>query len=816
MQASDYNDWFNKNREELSQRGYWLAGNEPGRPDAAGFASARLRILFCRLSTYRDVLPSITHRLLYQVACQVPGVFADMAYFPPAKDLERMNRDQVPLWLATATKAPPRAFDVLAISLSAQQEALNLPRALRDSGLALSAEERAADPAQPLIVLGGHAAAAAPFLHGPLDATGTKNGLVDVVCCGDGVSWLAEFLAMAMACGVKADKAALLARLARELPGTYVPGFYRQTSGGMTPCQADLPMPVTYRVDATDALLKHYDGAFIPFSDEDTEETLPLSLGCAYRCRFCQTGWARRQLSVADAGALESAALRLKGRMACADLNLLSSDACSVQSLIPLVRSLRRRFPRVSLKSLSLASLQDGAGVSALLALTGKREFTFGVEGISARLRAYLGKAATRAQLLAVLDALRQAGLRQAKLFFILTGLEQDADCEEFAATLAQLCRTHPPLRLIASFTPLFLAPFTPLQFAAAREIPAGLLQNLERICHHTGVEFRLSCSPEEIRLMNLLCRAGRAATPVLAALSLQEQVVYYHAVPPAAVQLAAAYLSKWGLAPGKLLADKTRAEALPWDDIQAGESRAVLWKSYAAALAAPPEMTAPARRFTRDEQAPPDNRMPSHGTIGACWIWVEAEQAAHPQATLARGFWARQFAQHHALMQAYLGHPGLAGFPSAAGLALLHGEFAGMEFVMLPENTGSGPPASRPALFRLDLQIAAGWVFAVETAMAFDVFEKLLKQGRIHHQLRRVDGVRWLLVNPEYRRRTGLWAVREELSGVVFFATQAWSGRHPAGPMTCLAVYAAGAKGRPPRELAAAKQNLLPPAAIW
>ena len=220
-------EWVAARRSVLSRGGLWLDGREPGRPDPARFESAKLRILICRLSPYDDVVPSITHRMLLSAAQAVPGVYADLAFFPPEKDAALMRKDGIPLWLATGSKRAPAEFDVVAVSLSVQQEAVNLPAALLHSGLRLDFTGRMADEHHPLIILGGHGAGSVPFLHG--DAAGPgSGGLVDAVCLGDGLTWLQEFARRRLAGHPAAQpKKDFLLALARELPGTYVPAFYR-------------------------------------------------------------------------------------------------------------------------------------------------------------------------------------------------------------------------------------------------------------------------------------------------------------------------------------------------------------------------------------------------------------------------------------------------------------------------------------------------------------------------------------------------------------------------------------------------------------
>jgi len=73
-----------------------------------------------------------------------------------------------------------------------------------------------------------------------------------------------------------------LRTLAATVAGAYVPSLYRHElrDGSLkqiVPIESDIPFPVRRRVDDQDSWIHGYDGAYIPFSNEDTEETLPLA-----------------------------------------------------------------------------------------------------------------------------------------------------------------------------------------------------------------------------------------------------------------------------------------------------------------------------------------------------------------------------------------------------------------------------------------------------------------------------------------------------------------------------------------------------------
>ena len=142
----------------------------------------------------------------------------------------------------SASGEPARRFEVLGITLSVAQEALNLPRLLHASGVPLGAAARAADPSCPLVVLGGHSAPVASFLHGRVD-DGGDEGLVDAVVVGDGLTALPALLSIVAECRRRgASRAETLGELAREVAGVYVPSeFERVCEAGRLTRSAGVP-----------------------------------------------------------------------------------------------------------------------------------------------------------------------------------------------------------------------------------------------------------------------------------------------------------------------------------------------------------------------------------------------------------------------------------------------------------------------------------------------------------------------------------------------------------------------------------------------
>ena len=774
--SPSFENWFSEHRAALAAGGLNLDGGEPGRLPGTDFAKAGLRLLIVRPSTYDDVRPSITHRLLYWAARQVPGVYVDMAFLPPSRDVAIMRRDGVPLWLASGCKRSPRDFDVVGVSLSVQQEAWNLPALMHGSGLELAASRRAADLTHPLIILGGHAAASTPFLHGDVDEEGS-GGLVDVVCNGDGVTWLQEFLRVCME--VKAaggGRERILQELIHRVPGSYVPERYEHVcdEGGVLSLKAreGAPFPVARRNDPHEAWLGGYDGAWIPFAQEEIEETIPLAAGCVYRCRFCQSGWIRGGHDVADAEGLLTAALRIKAATAASDLNLLASDACSVKGLCGLVDGLSEVFERISLKSLAVPVLAQHRELRALVRRIEKTEFTFGVEGISERLRGLLGKPVSAADLCAVLRDISSAALRRAKLFFIMTGREEESDVEDFARLLRSVRKNVGSTRMIASFTPLFHAPFTPMQFDEIRPVQDGIMMQLESVAKTAGCEFRWSSDPAEIRLMNLMCRAGRRATRCLVSVCRDAAQLYYEGIPSALCATMERGLAEAGIDVAGLEHAVGKAASLPWDDLSSGTKRDLLWRSYRQGCDLLDGKRVRAEKAARLSAGVEDRFVPRGATsresvkpvIRRFFCRIGAEDAWRPDVSVARGLLREQLIRSPGATRAYAGRPGIHRFPGTWGLVLLEGTFRGG---WPGEDAAGEVPGFLAECRALDKSAMEGLLHLLQFPGGVEV-ESVLKEGKVPFQSVRREGSLWSIVGGHHRRRAGVTAVERRASGGV------------------------------------------------
>ena len=503
--SREIRQWYGNNYHLLSLAGLWLKGGEPNTMDPELFSQAKVRFLICRLSTYRDVSTSISHSLVAQIAQEVDGVFTDFAFLPPPRDMDIMISSEIPLWVGATTKEPPSSFDVLGISNSVVLELLNLPKLLYFSGIPLFKNERTSRQDIPLIILGGANAAVTSVLHGPLkqQGLGDNYGLVDAVIVGEGEYSIKQFLEI-----VKKGKASGLCKadILRECHGK-VDGFYepdkyehkyklisinpaipqhtqglekgeRKTSpqkeflAEITPKEPYVSFPVKGAiVFDLDNVRTLESGPIWYETDSVGTGCLQISNGCPCFCSFCAESWERKPYRERSLSNLLKALEIAKAQQGLDTVNLLSFNFNTHAELYPIILSFFKKIANLSLKSQRFDLLSTDRFLAEVQQIIGKTTISCGMEGISERLRRYLHKNLTEAQIYKACEFLFERGIRELKIFLISTGLEQQEDFSEFRRFVKRLAdlksMSNSEVRIIFSLTPLYYPPHTPLQFHA-------------------------------------------------------------------------------------------------------------------------------------------------------------------------------------------------------------------------------------------------------------------------------------------------------------------------------------------------------------
>ena len=458
------------------------------------WAEARSRVLIARLSPFRDMDKSSSHLVLFaQARKSLPEAYIDLAFFPEKRDRDLLDSGgeegtkDLPYYYGLASQQSPADFDLILVSNAFGLELVNLPYLFSTSRLAFRSSERSVSEEGPLVILGGSNAGATAVL---VDENGDSP--VDGIFFGEGEEAIGELAAILADRGISKDL-----RLARA---EGVEGFWRTRGHGKIRGR---------RLRASPSPLME---PLLLNSPEASTARLQISAGCPGLCSFCFEGWDRRPYRELTLEEILEASKRLKRHSGAESLELFSFNFNTHSDIFALIFELGRIFRRVNLMSQRLDILADTPLLLEAELAGDKRSFTLGIEGVSASMRAFYRKGLGEGELSTLVHRLIRPGIKELKLFYIISGLESASDLNEFDGFMENLASLKkegaPGLRVLVSAGYLVRLPGTPLQHASLVLDEAafrGIVSSMEASCEASGVEFRLASHFDEYCVDQLL-----------------------------------------------------------------------------------------------------------------------------------------------------------------------------------------------------------------------------------------------------------------------------------------------------------------------
>ena len=327
---------------------------------------------------------------------------------------------------------------------------------------------------------------------------------------------------------------------------------------------------------------------------EATTARLQITAGCPGYCSFCFEGWDRRPYRELPFEALLEAAKAIKARNGVETLEVYSFNFNTHAEIFRLLYELGRIFRNVNLMSQRLDILADTPGLVTAELAAGKRSFTLGVEGISARMRSYFRKGLDEEGLSRLLGLLCSPEVREIKLFYIIAGFEDEDDLAEFAEFAGRLAemkgKVAPGPRILASAGYLVRLPGTPLGHAPLilDEGPyAAIAKSLAAECEATGIEWRIAVHFDEFCADQLLSLAGGGLLPWFEGLADGgPRFVYDGSLGKGVWPSLESFARSRGIIDARLLEEKG-PEATPlFPFLESKVEAAVLYRDYLAARA--------------------------------------------------------------------------------------------------------------------------------------------------------------------------------------------------------------------------------------
>ena len=518
----------------------------------------RISVCLVYPNTYHVGMSNLGFQGLYGLLNRRDDVVCERAFLPDDADIAEYRRTGTPVF-SLESKRPLTSFDVVAFSLSFENDYPNVVRILVLSKIPLRTAERG--DYHPLVIAGG---VCVSFNPEPMALA------LDLVFIGEAEESLVEFIEMYNNARRKNDiraKAALIR-------GIYVPSAYS----------------ISYREDGTiasrtaieavpDVLQRRFikDLSLYPLNTSiitaDTEFSgmylIEVMRGCPWNCRFCLVGNFFRPLRKKEIGQVKEEIG--EGRKVAGRIGIIGPSLSDYPRIDEILCMEGVQFSITSLRA-------SGRSAELIGLLKGHKSVSIAPEAGTERLRRVINKQVTEQDIISTAALLFASEIETLRLYFMI-GLPTETDEDisgiiELAEKVRSLSKTGNIVLSISTFIP---KPFTPFQWHPMERLDPvkQKIRRLKKSLEKKGIKV-FHDVPKYAHMQGLFSLGDRRIFPVIERIA--ETGDYRKACADA------------GIAPDYyVFREKAFDEVLPWDFIDIGTSKESLWEEYCKALVVQP-----------------------------------------------------------------------------------------------------------------------------------------------------------------------------------------------------------------------------------
>jgi len=397
-------------------------------------ADVRLTVALAFPDTYDVGMSYLGQKILYGVVNSNRRWQAERVMAPEREAAAVLRARNAPL-CTLETDTPLAKTDCVAFSVTHELCYTNILYMLDLAGVPLRTADRPQSLADcPLVIAGGGALLSAEPLA----------PFVDVMVLGDGEESLPDLLCLLEKARVKVWPRMLLLEEARHIPGIYVPSLFTDPTtpdGPPYPLFADHARPAR-RVVANLDTAPYPTQQITPVGAVHNRLSLEIARGCTRGCRFCHAGMVYRPVRERSLPNILTLLRDCLTRTGFDEISFLSLSAGDFSALKGLCLSTLDHCAAEQI-SLCLPSLRVGSVDDEILermADLRRTGVTLAPEAGSQRLRDVINKGVTEETLLLHAQKLLEHGWRRVKLYFMI-GLPTETfdDLDGIAALAARI-----------------------------------------------------------------------------------------------------------------------------------------------------------------------------------------------------------------------------------------------------------------------------------------------------------------------------------------------------------------------------------------
>ena len=568
----------------------------------------KLRIALVYPNAGRLGMANLGLHAVYRILNEHPRILCERVFLPeePGEEPRSVESDR-----------PLAAFDVVAFTLSFEEDDGNVLRILDQAGLPLRAAHR--DERHPLVVGGGIAVQINPEPLAPF---------FDAFLVGEAEAIAAPFLEALLDLAPRGLSRAEQLRALAALPGGYVPSLYEveyaptrapgSGTGWVTRFQPAPGAPASVRRVFMEDLRKVATSRVIDSPEAQFGDLFltEVARGCLWGCRFCAAGFVQRPYREVELETLR-AEVR-KGIARGQRVGLVGPDTSDYSGLDPLTCLIGDEGGTFSPSSLRVDAITPE--LARRMAAGGERSITIAPEAGTPRLRNVINKDFSDDVIVKAAAHALDQGMAHVKMYF-MCGLPTETEDDVLGmAHLALRIReevmrprakaTGRMGRIVLSVNPFVPKPWTPFQWAGLAAEPELQAKRrlLEKTLRPKGIDVDF-LSPREAWLQALLSRGDRRVADLLE---------LAHRETGGDLRKA---LRRWPEDP-EFFATREAAqdERLPWDFIEQGVEKRYLareWRNGLRAHVTPKCMVDTCRACGLDCAEHPELATPEHHLVG-------------------------------------------------------------------------------------------------------------------------------------------------------------------------------------------------------